>query len=297
MKMAARRGRPDDARATTRPTARSGSGTSCWSPGRGLRRSGCGRWCAAAIDFVLGLQTAARRDHLAAPRRRHARRLRAADRQRQHVHQPALRDRARRVPRPSRSRTGSSPPTSSPTRWPGTLRRSPTRAGSRWTGTTRCSAAPVRGAGRVRPAGRGLGHLRRARPRGALRQRRALGHRAPRPPSWRSRWRRSATRPGRWTCSSDPAPARRSGAYWTGWQYVNQAALPGRAEQLHRGGGGPGRRRDVRRDRRRRVFRDFAADPAVAVPSSGDAGCGCEPAAVIRRPRRRGNYFARHGAG
>ena len=41
----------------------------------------------------------------------------------------------------SRSRTGSSRPTSSATCSPAIPRRSRTRAGSRWTGTTRCSAA------------------------------------------------------------------------------------------------------------------------------------------------------------
>ncbi len=137
--------RPARPRATTPPTRRWGSGTSSRSPATMPSPSGCGRPCGQGIEFALGLQTAARRDHLAAPRGRHARRLRAADRQLQHAPRAALRDRARRVPRSSRSRTGSSRPTSSATRWPATRRRSPTRAGSRWTGTTRCSAARCAG--------------------------------------------------------------------------------------------------------------------------------------------------------
>ncbi len=41
-----------------------------------------------------------------------------------------------------------------------------------------------------------------------------------------------------------------TGAYWTGWQYVEPAALPQRAEQLHRRRDRAGRRHHVRRDRR-----------------------------------------------
>ncbi len=95
----------------------------------------------AAIGWVLEPAGAARRGGVGAGRGRRAGRVRAAVRLLEHPAGAALRDRARRSWPASRSRTGSSRPTSSATCSPATRRRSRTRAGSRWTGTTRCSAA------------------------------------------------------------------------------------------------------------------------------------------------------------
>ena len=87
----------------------------------------------------------------------------------------------------------------------------------------------------------------------ALRQRRAVGHRRGdlRAGAWR--WTPSATGTARWSCTRPIQHLRDAdGAYWTGWQFANQAALPGRAEQLDGGGDGPGRGRAVQHNRRRR---------------------------------------------
>ena len=60
----------------------------------------------AAIDFVLDLQTPARRDPLGPPRRRHAVVVRPAHRLVEHLPQPALRHRPGRAPRPRAPRLG-----------------------------------------------------------------------------------------------------------------------------------------------------------------------------------------------
>ena len=163
-------------RATTPPTRGRRLARAPRHRRRGVRRTGCGQLCAAAIDFALGLQTAARRDHLAARTRtepRPAMRCWPAA--------PACTRRfAARSPWPStsasRSRTGSWPLASSGTRSPAIPRRSRTRARSRWTGTTRCSAGALRGA--AAESGWQRAGIRSWCPAsGPVRQRPALGHR------------------------------------------------------------------------------------------------------------------------
>ena len=102
-----------------------------------------------AIDFVLDLQTPARRDHLGPPRRRHAVVVRPA-------HRLVV---ASATACAARSRSPSTSATSAPTGSSSAGRprprhraRAATRSrrstAGRWTGTTRCSPASSRGAGR-----------------------------------------------------------------------------------------------------------------------------------------------------
>ena len=66
------------------------------------------------------------------------------------------------------------------------------------------------------------------------------------------------------------------GSYWTGWQYVNEDALPGRAVRLDLRRRDPRRRRPDRLQRGGGIFRDIPGriDPGRPVDPES---CGCDP--------------------
>ena len=146
-----------------------------------------------AIDFVLDLQTAAGRDPLGPPRRRHAVvRSPCSPARRASATASAAPSRVaeRAGPRAARlGAVGGQPPGPRHPR-PSPTPSPPSTAGP-WTGTTRCCAACSPGdAGRARLAERSTAFVDR-RPGRALRVGPALGHRRPRPasapwPTWPS---------------------------------------------------------------------------------------------------------------
>ncbi len=156
-----------------------------------------------AIDFVLELQTPARRDHLGPPRRRHAVVVRAAHRFVVDLPLAALRDRARRAPRPRAPRLGAVRRPPGRRRSARSPRRSRRSTAGRWTGTTRCSPAWSAARRRRRSAGRAVRHVRDGRPGRALR---ATGRGSPSPRRASARWPTPspATPTPRRVCSRGP---------------------------------------------------------------------------------------------
>ena len=198
-----------------------------WSPGTGLRhadvadgppmRSTSCWHCSSPRGEIIWERTA---DGAPGP-------LRAADR----AARASTRACAARSRWPScsasRSPTGSWRPASSGTRWPATRRRSRTRAGSRWTGTTRCSAGRSAAPARPRRLAAGWADVRGPRARASA---------ACSDEPWVT---------GAETCelvlALDAIGDRdralelfgevqhlrdTDGAYWTGWQFANQAHFP-----------------------------------------------------------------------
>ena len=189
-------------RATRPPTSRSASGTSFWSPGTRRSRRGCGPRCAAPSTSCSALQTP--RGEIAWERAADGSpaRLRPADRVLQHLPEPALRGRAGRVRRASRSPTGNSRPTSSGTWWRSHPEAFADKSQFSMDWYYPVLGGPVRGPDADGPPGRALARLRGPGPRRPLRQRRALGHRRGDLRA-RARARRDRRpRPGAWSCSA-----------------------------------------------------------------------------------------------
>ncbi len=95
---------------TSAPTSPPACGTTGCSPATGASSRRCGRWSSGPSTSCSTLQTAARRDPLGPPRRRHAVDVRPAHRLVVDLPQPALRDRASPSCSATSGPTGSSPP-------------------------------------------------------------------------------------------------------------------------------------------------------------------------------------------
>ena len=213
----------------------------------------------AAVEFVLAAPAARRADRLEARGRRHGRRRRAADREFVRPPGAALRARHRRAPRGAAARLG----VGGRARCGHAIRRHP----ERFLDKGRYSMDwyyPVLGGALTRRRGQGpyrggLGPLRRARPRRALRRAQPVGDRRRERPNspWRSgRW---ASPTARWRSSSriQHLRDRGRGLYWTGYVFEDDGDLARGTHHLD--GGFPAARGGRARAATRRPARSSAA--------------------------------------
>ena len=272
---------------TCAPTSRPACGTAGSSPATAASSRRCGPPSRRRIDFVLDLQTAARRDPLGPPRRRHAVELRPAHRLVVDLPQPPLRHRHRPSCSATSAPTGSSSAARlarvDPRRSP---RRSPPSTAGPWTGTTRCSAAWCSAS---RP---GAASTSAATPSSWT-----AGACAACPTGRGSRWPRPASAPWR---TSPSATARRpttlfgwaqqfrhdeDGRYWTGTVFPDEARFPGGERSTYTAAASSWpptpspahpRQRPLRRDRGRPA-------PAHGPPRRT---CRNQPSAIVLDPQR-----------